>query len=141
MDLEVARSKVQMPAIGLMVYAILNLFAVTGTVVANLLGGMGEAYTAMADSGVDPSMIGIISNAYSGCMSCMGLLFTGVILLAGIKMRGLESYGLCIAGSVLAVLPCNVCCCVGLVIGIWSLVVLSREEVKSAFQARAAGDY
>jgi len=141
MDLDLARSRVQIPAIGLIFYAILNLFAVAGSVIANLMGGMGEVYRAMADSGVDPSMMGILSNAYSGCMSCMGLLFTGVILLAGIKMRGLQSYGLCIAGSVLAVLPCNVCCCVGLIIGIWSLVVLSRDEVKSAFQAQAAEGY
>lgn len=141
MDIDLARSKVQGPAIGLMVYAVLSLFVVAGQVVANLLGGMTQAYSEMASQGVDPSMLGIISNAYSGCMSCMGLLFTGVMLLAGIKMRNLESYGLCIAGSVLAVLPCNACCCVGLLVGIWSLVVLSRDEVKSGFQARAADAY
>ena len=139
MDIDLARSKVQGPAIGLIVYAVLNLFAVVGTVIANLLGGMGQMYTAMADSGLDPSMMGIVSNAFSGCTGCLGLLVTGVILLAGLKMRNLDSYGLCIAGSVLAVLPCNACCCIGLVIGIWSLVILSRDEVKSAFQARASG--
>ena len=139
MDIDLARSKVQGPAIGLMVYAVLNLFAVAGTVVANLLGGMGQVYSTMADQGVDPALFGTISYVYSGCMSCFGLLITGVILMAGLRMRSLESYGLCIAGSVLSILPCSSCCCVGVVIGVWSLVVLSRDEVKSAFQARAAG--
>ena len=36
--------------------------------------------------------------------------------------------------SILAVVPCvSPCCLVGLPIGIWALVVLSKPEVKSQF--------
>jgi hypothetical protein len=36
--------------------------------------------------------------------------------------------------SVIAMIPCiSPCCIVGLPIGIWAMVVLSKPEVKSAF--------
>ena len=58
---------------------------------------------------------------------------------AGLKMKDLQSYGLCVAGAVLALLPCNCCCCwVGLPIGGWALATLMNAEVKAAFQAAAA---
>jgi hypothetical protein len=42
------------------------------------------------------------------------------------------------ASSILALAPCvSPCCVVGLPIGIWSLVVLSQPEVKSAFLSGA----
>lgn len=74
-----------------------------------------------------------------------GVIFTAVVLalgvvpiVAGIRMRGLRGYGLALTGSILAACPCLTlgCCCFGLgpVAGIWSLVVLSNAEVKSAFQ-------
>ena len=50
-------------------------------------------------------------------------------------MMRLESYGLAIAASILAILisPTNV---IGLAIGIWSLVVLNRADVRAAFAER-----
>jgi hypothetical protein len=63
-----------------------------------------------------------------------GVLGGIFILFGGIKMRRLESYGLCMAASIVAMIPClSACCLVGLPIGIWSLVMLSKPEVKSAF--------
>ena len=56
------------------------------------------------------------------------------ILLGGIKMRRLESYGLSMAASIVAMIPClSACCLIGFPIGIWSLVILSKAEVKSVF--------
>ncbi len=50
------------------------------------------------------------------------------------KMKKLESYGLAMAASIIAMIPClSPCCLIGLPIGIWALVVLSKPEVKSAF--------
>jgi hypothetical protein len=45
----------------------------------------------------------------------------------------LKSYGLAMTSSILAMIPCHVCCMVGLPIGIWALIVLLKPEVKSAF--------
>ena len=54
--------------------------------------------------------------------------------LGGLKMKSLESYSLVMTVSVIAMIPCfSPCCLIGLPIGIWALVVLSKPEVKSAF--------
>ena len=58
-----------------------------------------------------------------------------VILLGGMKMRGLQGYGLAMAGAILAMIPCcdGPCCLLGLPLGIWALVVLMDQQVKQAF--------
>jgi hypothetical protein len=41
---------------------------------------------------------------------------------------------LCIAASIVAMIPCvSPCCCIGLPVGIWALVVLSKGDVKDHF--------
>jgi hypothetical protein len=59
---------------------------------------------------------------------CSALIFYG-----GSKMKDMRGYGWGIAGSVLAILPCNFCCCIGGLIGAWALVVLLNSDVKLAF--------
>src|SRR5256885_11812241 len=46
-----------------------------------------------------------------------------VILLGGMKMRGLQGYGLAMAGAILAMIPCcdGPCCLLGLPLGILAL--------------------
>src|SRR5262249_10139728 len=59
-----------------------------------------------------------------------------VPLIAGIRMRKLQGYGLAMTGSILALFPCvSLGCCliIGPVAGIWSLVALSNADVKAAF--------
>lgn len=64
----------------------------------------------------------------------IGLLCAGVIILAGIKFKSLQSYNLVMAGTVLAMIPCTgPCCIVSLPLGIWALVVLMSPDVKAAF--------
>lgn len=63
----------------------------------------------------------------------------GVVLplLAGIRMRSLRNYMLCIVGAVTAAIPCvsgSACCALGMGVGIWALVVLLSNDVKSAFR-------
>ena len=64
------------------------------------------------------------------------MLVLGVlIILGGVKMKQLRSYGLAMTATILAMIPCTSPCCVlGLPIGIWALVVLNNAEVKSAFR-------
>jgi uncharacterized membrane protein len=51
-------------------------------------------------------------------------------------MLRLRSYGLAVAGAILAMLPCSPVFLLGLPIGIWALVTLRRQEVIDAFAAR-----
>ena len=67
-------------------------------------------------------------------LNLVGVAIGVVILLGALKMKRLESHGFAMAASILALVPCvSPCCLVGLPIGIWSLVVLSKPEVKAAF--------
>ncbi len=66
--------------------------------------------------------------------SFLGLLVAIFIIYAALKMKELKQWNLAVVASVLAMVPCiSPCCIIGLPIGIWSLVVLMRPEVKAAF--------
>ncbi len=71
-----------------------------------------------------------------GWVSSVGVLGVSALVIYGaVQMRTLKSYSWAMAGSILAMIPCiGPCCCLGLPIGIWSVVVLSRPEVKAAFE-------
>ena len=64
----------------------------------------------------------------------LGILFDLVILFGAIKMRQLQNYGLAMTAAILAMLPCGLCCIIGLPFGIWALVILLDANVKAAFQ-------
>jgi len=65
----------------------------------------------------------------------LGLVVNSVILVGGLKMMKLQSWGLALASAILVMLPCGSCCClIGLPIGIWAVIQLNKPEVKSAFR-------
>jgi len=62
------------------------------------------------------------------------LAVAAVIFLGALQMLKLKNYGLAIAASVCAFLPCACpCCFIGIGFGIWSLMVLNRPEIKEQF--------
>jgi hypothetical protein len=64
----------------------------------------------------------------------VGLLPDLVFLFGGLAMLKLQRWGLALAACILALVCGNPCCCpIGLVAGIWGLVVLLKPEIKSAF--------
>ena len=68
----------------------------------------------------------------------MGFFFGAlsiVVLVGAIQMLRLRTHSLALVGAITAMINIGNCCCLlGLPIGIWSLVVLLRPEVKSAFE-------
>jgi hypothetical protein len=67
--------------------------------------------------------------------SAAGVLIGLSMLLSGIQMRKLKGYKNAMTSSILAMIPIvSPCCIVGLPIGIWSVVVLCKPEVKDAFR-------
>jgi hypothetical protein len=65
-------------------------------------------------------------------------LLSGILMIVGgLKMLRLESYGWSMAACVVAVLPFNPVGILGLVVGIWGLVVLNQPDVRKAFQGGA----
>jgi hypothetical protein len=143
---EFARNQVKGPAMGLLATAVIGfvvqiilivLTFTAPTLFSGFLQNMqGQAKTqrerdqlneAMQQLQQGPSVLDILAHV-------VALVVGGVILYGALKMKELESFGLAVTASVLAMLPwISPCCCIGLPMGIWSLVVLLNERVKSEF--------
>jgi hypothetical protein len=124
-----AADQVNGPAIGLIVVAILGFLAQAFSLIWR------TAFSALtaAQSG-QPEWLTMFSGTASIIAAILGILSGILILFGGIKMKKLENHGLAMAASIVAMIPCiSPCCLIGLPIGIWSLVILSKPEVKSAF--------
>lgn len=62
------------------------------------------------------------------------LVLNGLVVFGAWKMKNLQSYGLAMTAAILSCIPCcGPCCCLGLIPGIWSLILLNRPDVKAAF--------
>ena len=57
-----------------------------------------------------------------------------VMIVGGVKMLRLESHGWSMAACIAAVLPLHALGVIGLVVGIWGLVVLNQPQVRQAFR-------
>ncbi len=70
-------------------------------------------------------------------LGAIGVIAAIIIIFGGVQMRNLRSYGLAVFASILALIPCISpmgCCVLGEVAGIWALVVLMNQDVKTAFR-------
>ncbi|HWY75492.1 MAG TPA: DUF4339 domain-containing protein [Verrucomicrobiae bacterium] len=126
-----ALQQVSGPSIGLIIAAVLGIL---GAALDILLNALGMGFNTM--QGNNP--MGVPAWAFVGAVQVViqvaSLLASIFILFGAIKMRKLESHGLCIAACILAMIDfANCCCIVGLPLGIWALVVLSKPEVKQYF--------
>jgi hypothetical protein len=121
------------PAIGLIIVAALGLLLQASRILMGLVGFSAAAVSRMQGQPAWANMF--FSGPFVIATGLIGILGSGVILFGGIKMRKLENYGLAMAASIIAMIPCfsGPCCMIGLPIGIWSLIILSKPEVKSAF--------
>jgi hypothetical protein len=118
--------RVVAPAIGLMASGGLNA---AFTLISMLVVGLGGT-AAIADPEARDALPGF------GVLLAFGLFNLVLALLtlyAGWQMRQVQSWTLCMAGSIAAMLPCSVCCILGLPMGVWAMIVLIDNEVKQMF--------
>jgi hypothetical protein len=136
-----ALSEISGPAIGLMVTAGLGiangLFSLAAVMFGFAVGNFNRMHTPRFQ-GESPEMARFLQMLQSGAGGVAGSfvhIALGIfILFAALKMKKLESHGLAVAASILALVPCcSPCCCVGIPLGIWALVVLNKSEVKGYF--------
>jgi hypothetical protein len=128
-----ALEQVNGPGIGLIVTGALGIVFTLGRM-AMMLAGIGLGAMQSSSSDAEKMFAGMMGT-FGVAFGVIGLIGGLIVLYGGIKMRKLESYGLCMTASILAMIPClSVCCIIGLPIGIWSLVVLSKPEVKNFFR-------
>jgi hypothetical protein len=66
--------------------------------------------------------------------SCiLGAVLSLAMLLGGVAMRTLGSYGLALVGAIAGIIPLGGCCCCSMPVGIWAVIVLANEDVRAAF--------
>lgn len=104
------------PATGLVATGILNWVAIPAVALV---------VSALQNGGLGHGVLAFISLA--------AFLLSSVMIVAGLKMKQLEAYRLAVIGSIMAIFftPGNI---IGLPIGFWSLVVLTRRQVRDAFK-------
>jgi len=136
------RSLVTAPAVAMLivgiVFALFGLFGALGAALGwttealkQNRGGLPPEFARMMENLGGPVAVGV---------SLLHLAVAGLVIFASLKMRKLQGYALAITSSILIMVPCVTpfffcipCCMAGLPVGIWSLIVLMKPEVKSAF--------
>ncbi len=95
---------------------------------------------------VDPSAPEFVQQFQRGTVGPMATALQGgfallnlFIIACSVQMMKLQSWGLAVTGSVLAMINIGSCCCViGIPVGLWSLAVLTSADVMTIFSAAKA---
>lgn len=134
----VALSKVNGPAIGLMVIGGLGVAWHLFSLVMNVIGtGLSLPNLGGNQAAADRAMQAM-SGGLGIVFAIIGIAASGLVIFGAMKMRALTGYGLALASAIVAMVPGLTCwcCCFGLPglpIGIWALVVLLDQNVKASF--------
>lgn len=132
-DSQVALRLVRGPAIFLLVLSILDILASLLGIVMTFFQSALMSMPNLPHQNVEfqrqlSFLFGLPANA-------AGLVIALICLFGSLRMMNLKSYGLAMTAAVLMLLPCGTCCCcVNVGAAIWAIVVLSKPEVKAAFQ-------
>ena len=119
------------PAIGLLITAVIGGFFAFLGLLANLLG---VSLTTMMAGSAEEEFARYLSGGFGITSNVLYLLVTGFVVYGSLEMKRLSQYGLAVAASVVAMVPCvSPCCIIGLPVGIWSLVTLTKPHIKEAF--------
>ena len=132
-----AAALVSGPATGLMIVGIFCALAAVLGLVSNVLGIGAGAMNQPGGAGMPPQLeqwVKMTSGGVGIALNVLGLAVSGLIIFASGRLRRLQSYGMVMAATIISMVPClSPCCCVGLPVGVWILIVLMKPEVKSAF--------
>ena len=132
---QAARAKVAGPAIGLIIVAAIGIcFQILGILWKLFMGAMAmsQMENDMPLAGMRTFFMGPVGIA----LGVFGIVIGVLILIGAVKMKNLQSYGLAMAVTILAMIPCiSPCCILGIPIGIWALIVLLDPNVKAAFRS------
>jgi hypothetical protein len=131
---QTAMDKLNGPSIGLIVTAVLGFLFTLLTIVATASGVQMMPPNAVNDPNVE-RLLNMLSGGGIIIEAVIRVVLSLVVLLGAIRMRRLTNYGLAVASAIISLIPCSIspCCCVGIPIGIWALVILNKSEVKSQF--------
>jgi predicted Zn finger-like uncharacterized protein len=132
-DDEQARSAVRPPAICLLIVGLLGMSVNALILTAALVIGPDAEPFQQARANQDPAAFGAawtVTMVMIGGFAFMSLL----VVVGAIQMLRTKAYGFAIISSILAMLIIYPgCCVIGLPVGLWSLLVLLRQDVRAVF--------
>ena len=118
-----ARSRVKKPATFMIVLSAFSIMTLLIVLAASIAGNIPpEMEKTLIEYGINNETLIIV------------VLFNTIILVGAINMRRGRYYGLAMVASVLCILCNSSLYGLGLIAGVWSLVVLNKPEVKMEFR-------
>ena len=134
----IAASKVNAPAIGLMVIGGLGILWNLLSLGLYLFGATLTLPGMMGEQDAAQRALSMMHSGFGLLLAIVGLAASVLIIYGGMKMRALSGYGLAMTAAILSMVPglaCWWCCCglPGIPIGIWAVIVLVDNNVKAAF--------
>jgi uncharacterized membrane protein YhaH (DUF805 family) len=131
-----AAQQVQGPAIGLLITAVIGIILGLLSLVMNVAGIGMSGMEGLGGGGATDQYMQYMSGGFGIVSAIIGLAISAFIIWAAMQMKQLRNWNMSVAASIVAMIPCiGPCCLIGIPIGIWSLIVLMKPEVKSAFVA------
>jgi hypothetical protein len=98
-----------------------------------LLAWQSVAGESMVHSSSPPTLVAFGLLEFIAISLLATILVVPIVLMAAARLREFQSRGLAIAGSVLIMMPISLIALAGVPVGIWSLTVLMRDDVRKAF--------
>jgi len=132
---EAALQAVKGPAIALIIVAGLGVAYYGFSGLFTLFTG-GMMFHQELPPDIPPQVRAFVENMrgpMAGVISLVVAAVNGFVLFGAIKLLRLQNFGLVMAAVIVAMLPCQCCCLLGLPFGIWALVIMNKPEVKSHF--------
>lgn len=130
-----AGDRVKLPATLLMVVLALNIVGCILGILMHLLG-IGGGMMGMGGRESAEGMAQVLGGGIGLALNALGIFVNGFGLFAALKMKSLDSYAMAWVATIIAMLPCAFpCCCLGIGVGIWAIVVLVNADVKASFRA------
>jgi hypothetical protein len=128
-------SPLQPVAITMVVYNALSLLTSLGNVV-----GLGFVAKMMAEQAKAQPEMKAVADIYAAPWMMYivlgGAVISVIALVGSIFMLTRKSYAMAMIGAIVTIISPGGCCClVGMGVGIWSLVVLMKDEVQAEFKA------
>lgn len=137
-----AAGKVAVPAIGLIVSASISiLVAFWNLIRMQAAAAQIQQLESMFQDNPQmqqfmQTMARFVTGPFGYGTAILQIIIAILIIVGAIKMKALRSYEFAYAAAILSVIPCISPCCgwiLGLIFGIWAMVVLAKPGVKAQF--------
>jgi hypothetical protein len=130
---EAALQAVRGPALALKITAILALVMAAVSLIIHLLIVVGVHIPVPQWNHTPAHTLSAAQASIYIIGDILGATLAVLVWIGASKMAALKHHGFALTASIIAMLPCSICCIIGLPFGIWALVALNKPEVKSHF--------